>query len=159
MNDDGDMIWIVERRRASIERCVVELPFGRCELPDELRKVATVLVVTNATAFSSEKAIGQCENLIMCALASRAAQHGHAAVAIEQLGEAIDIVGNLSPEEAAFLVAEARIPVVVPMHYDMFAGNPGEPGELVASVAREAANTAVFVHAHHRPLVFTATSA
>jgi len=38
------------------------------------------------------QAIGQCKNLIMCTLASRTAQHGRAAVAIEQRGEAIDIV-------------------------------------------------------------------
>jgi hypothetical protein len=37
----------------------------------------------------------------MCALASRAAQHGHAAVAIEQLGEAIDIVARRDHERAA----------------------------------------------------------
>ena len=72
--------------------------------------------------------------------------------------EALDIVGNLSPEDAAALVAEARIPVVVPMHYDMFAGNPGGPGELVSAVAQEAPDAAVIVPAHHRPIVLTGTS-
>jgi len=37
------------------------------------------------------QAIGQCKNLVMCALASRTAQHGHAAVAIEERGEAINV--------------------------------------------------------------------
>jgi L-ascorbate metabolism protein UlaG (beta-lactamase superfamily) len=73
--------------------------------------------------------------------------------------EAVDIVGNLSPDDAASLVAQAHIPVVVPMHYDMFAGNPGEPGALVTAVAREAPNAAVLVPAHHERFVFTGTSA
>jgi L-ascorbate 6-phosphate lactonase len=73
--------------------------------------------------------------------------------------EAVDIVGNLSPDDAASLVADARIPVVVPMHYDMFAGNPGDPGALVAAVARLAADAAVLVPAHHKRFVFTGTSA
>jgi L-ascorbate 6-phosphate lactonase len=72
--------------------------------------------------------------------------------------EAVDIVGNLSPEDATSLVAEAHIPIVVPMHYDMFAGNPGDPGELVSAVAHGAPDAAVIVPAHHRRLVLTGTS-
>jgi L-ascorbate metabolism protein UlaG (beta-lactamase superfamily) len=72
--------------------------------------------------------------------------------------EALDLVGNLSPDEAASLVQQAHIPVVVPMHYDMFSGNPGDPGALVSSVARGALAAAVLVPAHHRRIVFTATS-
>ena len=37
------------------------------------------------------QAIGQCKNVIMCVLASRTAQHGHAALAVEERGEAIDV--------------------------------------------------------------------
>jgi hypothetical protein len=58
MNYDGDMIWIVERRCASIERCVVELPFGERKLPDELRKIATFFVVADTTAFGGEVEFG-----------------------------------------------------------------------------------------------------
>jgi hypothetical protein len=39
------VIRIVERRRAAIERGVVEIPFRRGELPDQLGKVAPVFVV------------------------------------------------------------------------------------------------------------------
>ena len=35
--------------------------------------------------------IGQCDNLIVGALTSRTAQHGHATVAVEQCGEALNI--------------------------------------------------------------------
>src|SRR5579863_9879566 len=73
--------------------------------------------------------------------------------------EAVDIVGNLSPGDVSSLAAQAHIPMVVPMHYDMFAGNPGNPGELVTAVARAAPTTAVLVPAHRKPVVVTATSA
>jgi L-ascorbate 6-phosphate lactonase len=72
--------------------------------------------------------------------------------------EALDLVGNLSPDDAASLIAEARISAVVPMHYDMFAGNPGDPGALVAAVAGGAPDAAVLVPAHHRRFVFTGSS-
>jgi L-ascorbate 6-phosphate lactonase len=96
--------------------------------------------------------------------ASRLASHGVQLALLPINGrdaerEAVDIVGNLSPDDAASLAAQARIPVVVPMHYDMFAGNPGDPGAVVTAVAREAPHSAVLVPAHHEPLVFTGTSA
>jgi hypothetical protein len=45
--------------------------------------------------------IGQRENLIMCALTSRTAQHSHAALAIEQRGEEIDIVARRGHDRTA----------------------------------------------------------
>lgn len=72
--------------------------------------------------------------------------------------EALDLVGNLSPEEAASLIAHARIRAAMPMHYDMFAGNLGDPGAFVSAVARGAPDAAVLVPAHQRPLVFTGTA-
>ncbi len=47
---DLDMIRIVERRGAALERGVVEIPLWRCDLPDEFRKVAAVFVITGAAA-------------------------------------------------------------------------------------------------------------
>jgi L-ascorbate 6-phosphate lactonase len=96
--------------------------------------------------------------------ASRLADHGVQLALLPINGrdaerEAVDIVGNLSPDEAASLAAEARITAVVPMHYDMFAGNPGDPGALATSVAREALDTAVLIPAHHKRFVFTGSSA
>jgi len=38
MNHDGDVVGIVERRRAAIERGIVEMPLRRGELPDESRE-------------------------------------------------------------------------------------------------------------------------
>lgn len=46
--------------------------------------------------------------------------------------EARNITGNFSEREASDLAAEAGIDVVVPMHYEMFAHNTGEPGRLIA---------------------------
>src|SRR5262245_61875736 len=36
MDYDTDMIRVIEGRCAALERCIIELPFGRSELPDEL---------------------------------------------------------------------------------------------------------------------------
>lgn len=48
--------------------------------------------------------------------------------------ESRGIVGNLDAAEAADLATAAHVDVVVPMHYDMFAGNPGFPEELVQAL-------------------------
>ena len=53
MDHDADMIWIVEGRCAALEGGLVEVPFRRSELPDELRKVVPVFVVAGPAAFSS----------------------------------------------------------------------------------------------------------
>src|SRR3954451_14042845 len=39
VDDNSDMIWVVEGRRAALERRIVEVPPGRGELPDELVEV------------------------------------------------------------------------------------------------------------------------
>jgi L-ascorbate 6-phosphate lactonase len=45
--------------------------------------------------------------------------------------EAQDIVGNLDAGEAADLALRAGAGTTVPMHYEMFAANPGDPGAFV----------------------------
>lgn len=65
--------------------------------------------------------------------------------------EAIDIVGNLDAEEAAALAIEAMVGIIVPMHYDMFAANPGDPALLVAAVQRAGGKVNVLVPARGRP--------
>src|SRR5258706_7743604 len=42
-----------------------------------------------------------------------------------------DLVGNMDEREAADLAAAAGIPVLIPLHYDMFAANLGRPGVLI----------------------------
>ena len=54
VDHDGDVVRVVEGRRAAVERRVVEVPFRRCEPPDELRKVAPVFVVAGPAAFGGE---------------------------------------------------------------------------------------------------------
>jgi L-ascorbate metabolism protein UlaG (beta-lactamase superfamily) len=57
--------------------------------------------------------------------------------------EARDIVGNLDPAEAADLAARAGVDAAVPMHYDMFAGNLGDPGRFVDLLRRRSSASAV----------------
>jgi L-ascorbate 6-phosphate lactonase len=64
--------------------------------------------------------------------------------------EAQGIVGNLDAREAALLAWEIGADAVVPLHWDMFAANPGDPGAFVA-----AARTTVIVPQHVRPFVYT----
>ena len=45
MDHDGDVIRVVEGRRAAIERGIVELPLRRSDLPNELRELAPVFFV------------------------------------------------------------------------------------------------------------------
>jgi L-ascorbate 6-phosphate lactonase len=63
--------------------------------------------------------------------------------------EARDIVGNLDPAEAADLAARGGVHTAVPMHYDMFAGNLGDPGRFVGLLRRHSSVSAV-VPAPHR---------
>jgi len=64
-----------------------------------------------------------------------------------------DIVGNLDCGEAAALASEAGADVVVPMHYDMFAANPGFPDRLVAAAQQLDRKLHVLVPARGRPFV------
>jgi L-ascorbate metabolism protein UlaG (beta-lactamase superfamily) len=68
--------------------------------------------------------------------------------------EAEGIVGNLDAHEAAQLAAEIGADAAVPMHWDMFADNPGDPAAFVA-----ASQTAVIVPLHARPFVYTVPEA
>src|ERR1700733_8805877 len=51
---DGDVSGVSESRRATIERGVVEIPFRRSDLPDQLGKIVPVLVVAGPAAFGGE---------------------------------------------------------------------------------------------------------
>jgi L-ascorbate metabolism protein UlaG (beta-lactamase superfamily) len=65
--------------------------------------------------------------------------------------EAQGIVGNLNAHEAAQLARDIGADAVVPLHWDMFASNPGDPAAFVA-----AARTTVIVPQRARPFVYTA---
>jgi L-ascorbate 6-phosphate lactonase len=70
--------------------------------------------------------------------------------------EALGMVGNLDEEEAVALAAAIGADVLVPIHYDMFAANPGDPG-LVVGHAQRHPQLAVLVASHERPFVYTKT--
>jgi L-ascorbate 6-phosphate lactonase len=61
------------------------------------------------------------------------------------------IVGNLDAREAAQLAHDIGADAVVPLHWDMFASNPGDPAAFVA-----AARTTAIVPVHAAPFVYTA---
>src|SRR4030095_8103534 len=54
MDHDLDMIRIVKGRSGSIERGIIELPLGRSELPNQLRKLLSVFFVAGATTFGGK---------------------------------------------------------------------------------------------------------
>jgi L-ascorbate 6-phosphate lactonase len=66
--------------------------------------------------------------------------------------EARGIVGNMSAEEAVDLAARAGAEVLIPMHWDMFEGNPGHPSRAVARVERDHPELAVLVPSRARPI-------
>jgi len=68
--------------------------------------------------------------------------------------EARDIVGNMDADEAAELAIASGAEVAIPMHYDMFDGNPGDPARMVAAVRRLGGAVSVLVPAHGRPYVY-----
>jgi L-ascorbate metabolism protein UlaG (beta-lactamase superfamily) len=68
--------------------------------------------------------------------------------------ESAGIVGNLDHREAAMLAADAGADVLVPMHYDMFAGNQGYPAHLIDVVRREHPQLSVIVPTRERPFLF-----
>jgi L-ascorbate metabolism protein UlaG (beta-lactamase superfamily) len=74
----------------------------------------------------------------------------------DEAREAQGIVGNLDEAEAARLAADAGADLLVPMHYDMFAANPGFPERVVETVRREQLPVAVLIPERGRPFVYTA---
>jgi L-ascorbate metabolism protein UlaG (beta-lactamase superfamily) len=70
--------------------------------------------------------------------------------------EARDIVGNLNHREAAWLASRVDAGVLVPMHYDLFAGNLGSTGALMETVGREYPEVPVLVPARDKPFVCAA---
>jgi L-ascorbate 6-phosphate lactonase len=74
----------------------------------------------------------------------------------DEAREAQGIVGNLDEEEAVTLAAAIGADLIVPMHYDMFAANPGSPERVVELVRTEHPELAVLVPTRARLFVYTA---
>lgn len=64
--------------------------------------------------------------------------------------EAQNIVGNLSAAEAADLAIRSGVRAAVPMHYDMFASNPGSPSQFVKAL--EGSGITVLIPARGTPV-------
>lgn len=69
--------------------------------------------------------------------------------------ESRGIAGNLDAEEAAGLAAESGVDVVIPMHYDMFAANPGFPEDVVRALRAKGAAVTVVVPAAGKNFIYT----
>jgi L-ascorbate 6-phosphate lactonase len=65
------------------------------------------------------------------------------------------IVGNLDEEEAAQLAAAIGADLLVPMHYDMFAWNPGSPERLVELARTRHPELQILVASLARRFVYT----
>ena len=69
--------------------------------------------------------------------------------------ETAGVVGNMDHREAAQLAADARVDLLVPMHYDTFRENLGYPAHLVDIVRRDHPALAVLVPSRDRPVLYT----
>lgn len=72
--------------------------------------------------------------------------------------EAQGLVGNIDHIEAAELAAQMHADTVVPMHYDMFVGNPGYPEKLVELVRQKYERLNVLVPARFKPFIYAGTT-
>lgn len=69
--------------------------------------------------------------------------------------EGLGIVGNLDEEEAAQLAAAIDVDLLVPMHYDLFAWNPGSPERLVELARTKHPELQVLIASRARRFVYT----
>ena len=65
--------------------------------------------------------------------------------------EALDIVGNMSSDEAVTLAGRSGAEVLVPMHWDLLADNLGDPSTAVALVERDYSSLTVLLPSRDRP--------
>jgi L-ascorbate 6-phosphate lactonase len=62
-----------------------------------------------------------------------------------------NVVGNLDASEALELATAADVDLLIPMHYDMFAENPGDPAQLVDIAMRRSYDLPILLPVHGRP--------
>ena len=67
--------------------------------------------------------------------------------------EANDLVGNFTEAEAVDLARRSAARWVVPMHYEMYPHNPGDPGHFVSLLRDAAPDVACMLPAHGEPFV------
>ena len=69
----------------------------------------------------------------------------------DYMREDLGCVGNLNEEEAAWLCRQVQPAFVIPMHYDGFANNPGDPGRFATALG-DGTRTTLTVPARGRNL-------
>jgi L-ascorbate 6-phosphate lactonase len=69
--------------------------------------------------------------------------------------EAQGIVGNMDPREAAYVADGAGADVVIPIHFDMFEANLGDPAAFLDIVLHERLDLAVLVPSRARPFLYS----
>jgi L-ascorbate metabolism protein UlaG (beta-lactamase superfamily) len=65
----------------------------------------------------------------------------------------LGIVGNMDADEAVSLAVRAGARILVPMHYDMFEVNQGQPARCAERLVREPGDLALLHCAHFRPIL------
>ena len=69
--------------------------------------------------------------------------------------EADGIVGNMDAREAAYVADAAGVDTVVPIHFDMFEANPGDPAALLDVVLRDRLVFTMLVPSRARPFLYS----
>jgi L-ascorbate metabolism protein UlaG (beta-lactamase superfamily) len=70
--------------------------------------------------------------------------------------EAQNLVGNMDHREAVRLAAGVGAALLVPMHFDMFAANPGDPAHAVEFASRSEPDLAVLLPGRRRAFICSA---
>jgi L-ascorbate metabolism protein UlaG (beta-lactamase superfamily) len=73
--------------------------------------------------------------------------------------EAQDIVGNLDERDALGLATDAHVRLLIPMHFDMFARNPGDPAVLVRESLAAHRSPAIAVLRRRELFIYSAPQA
>ena len=108
VDHDRDVVRVVERRRAALERRVVEVPLRRRGSPDQLRELAAVAVVAGTSALGGEVVLVPPLQLGLrrqrlparCLAADQVAAHRHEAVAALRPERGDDVGRPRAPVEA-----------------------------------------------------------
>lgn len=70
-----------------------------------------------------------------------------------------DIVGNMSPDEAARTARNLSVPVAIPMHFDTIRGNEGPPDEFVRAMRLRHPSASIWIPAIGAALVWPSGTA
>lgn len=155
--DPGAAVWPVPARHGRTSPPAV-YDFGHAESDGRYRYLGYVVRLGGVTLYHSG------DSLLYEGLADRLRELRVDVALLPINGrdfhrEGRNILGNMTEREAADVAAEAGCSLVVPMHYELFAHNPGDPGRLVEYVRRAHPELTVAVPSHMRGLTVSPVAA